>query len=208
MDERRIVHIAGKISLKAMGGIHVAVRDLPDAVQRALKRLRYGRRDIEVIYDSKYSVSTAFEGNRALSVTVDLSTGRISDAQQGSWGGSNPFEDRALDREESFNVPNGSVVIAGEAGGRGNFLRIYVRPGDVDKLMPEPDDDVILTPDEKAALGIVGGIKSSYRAQEFLRHRLGEYGKDNPIIESLAEKGLVKIMAQGIRITTQGRNAR
>jgi len=211
MDERRVALIAGKVSrsLSAARGIHVAVRDLPDSVRRALKGIRYGRRDIEVIYDTKYSVSTAFEGNRALSYTVDLRTGRITNSQAGSWGGSNPYEDRAIDRrDQSFPVPNGSVVIAGEAGGRGNFLRLYVRPEDVDRLMPDAEEDVVLTPDEKAALNIISGIKSSYRAEEFRRQRLGDYSRDNPIIESLADKGLVKIMGSGIRITTKGRNIR
>jgi len=211
VDEKRIARIAGEISrsLLAFGGIHVAVRDLPDSIRRALKRIRYGRRDIEVIYDTKYSVSTAFEGNRALAYTVDLRTGRITDSQRGSWGGPNPYEDRAIDRrDQSFPVPSGSAVIAGEVGGRGNFLRLYVRPDDVDKIMPEPDEDVVLTPDEKEALNIIGGIKSSYRADEFRRHRLGDYHKSNPIIQSLADKGLVKIMGSGIRITTKGRNVR
>jgi hypothetical protein len=110
-------------SLLAYGGIHVSVRDLPDAVYRALKKIGYGRRDIEVIYDTKYSVSAAFENNRALAYTIDLRTGRITDSQIGSWGGSNPWEDRSIDRGEAHPVPSGSVVIAGESGGRGNFLK-------------------------------------------------------------------------------------
>jgi hypothetical protein len=209
MDER-ISRIARGLSrsLLAYGGIHVSVRDLPDAVYRALKKIGYGRRDIEVIYDTKYSVSAAFEINRALAYTIDLRTGRITDSQIGSWGGSNPWEDRSIDRGEAHPVPSGSVVIAGESGGRGNFLRLYIRPEDVGELMPSPDDDIVLTQDEKMALDVIGGIKSGYRSDSFRRKGLGEYSVENPIVESLMEKGLVKSIGGGIRITTQGKNLR
>jgi hypothetical protein len=195
--------------LTALGGKFVDVRALPDGIQRALQTLRYGRRNIEVVPTRTFSVATAFEGNRAVSVTVDIWSGRTSDWQTGSWGGSNPFEDRPIDRPGNIQVPNDSVVIAGETGGRGNFLRVYVRPEDLDMIMPEgKDENIVISDDEKKALGIVGGIKGGYRAEEFRRSRLGEYGPDNPLIKSLASKGLVKVSRTGIQITTLGRNYR
>ena len=207
MIARRLVKIA-KLILSAQGK-YVAVNDLPDGIKMALKKMRFGRRDIQVVPTSSFSVATSFEGNRAVAVTVDIRSGRVTESQQGSWGGPNPYEDKPIDRPAKINVPNKSVIIAGEMGGRGKFLRIYVNPSDLDEvILADEEDEQILTDDEIKALNIIGGIKGGYRASEFERYGLGPYSKTNPTIKSLSDKGMIKFMGAGIRITTLGRNLR
>ena len=194
--------------LIAVRGKQVSIRELPDSIRKALKSLRYGRRDIEVIPANKFRAGGGGEGNRAVSVTVNIKSGRVIDRQTGSWGGSNMFENREIDQPGEQAIPNGAAVIAGSMGGRGNFLSVYVRPNNLDQLLPdEEEDEVDLTSEEKEALEIMG-YKSGYRAEYFSRANLGEYGKDNPVIQSLADKGLVRLMSNGITTTTKGKNAR
>jgi hypothetical protein len=188
-------------------GKYVAVKELPDGIRKVLRSMKFRKRDIEVIPSNSYYAGAGGEGNRAMSVTVNLKSGRITDKQMGSWGGSNMFEDRSIDRGGDKPVPNGSVVIAGSSGGHGTFLSIYVRPSDLEDLMPEGDDEVDLTKDEAKALKIMG-YKSSYRADQFWKDRLGEYDVENPLIESLINKGLVKVQRNGMRLTTKGQNVR
>jgi hypothetical protein len=194
--------------LIAVRGKQVSIRDLPDTIRKALKSLRYGRRDIEVIPSNKFRAGAGFEGNRAVAVVVNIKTGRVIDKQMGSWGGSNMFENREIDQPGDQSIPNGAAVIAGSMGGRGNFLSIYVKPNNLDQLMlTEDEDEVDLTDKEVKALEIMG-YKSGYRADYFFRARLGEYNRDNPIIQSLADKGLVRLMSNGITVTTKGKNVR
>lgn len=47
--------------------------------------------------------------------------------------------------------------------------------------------------EELAILSIMEGIKPSYRAKDMDRAGLGEYNQDNPHIESLIKKGLIKV---------------
>lgn len=208
MNARRLARIAERLFHVAFGGKHVDVRSLPDTIRGALRQLHFGRGNIEVVPAATWSVSTAFEGSRAIAVTVDIRTGRITDTQQGSWGGPNPWEDRLIDKGNASPVPNGSVVIAGESGGRGTFLRIYIQPSDLAMLGASEEEEVLLTPEEKKALEIIGGYVSGGRPDEFRREGIGAYSRDNPLIQSLAEKGLIRVMGSGIQITTKGRNLR
>lgn len=105
-------------------------------------------------------------------------------------------------------MPNGSAVIAGESGGRGTFLRIYIQPSDLGLLGTSEDEEILLTPEEKKALEIIGSYVSGYRSDAFRREGIGAYSRDNPLIQSLAEKGLIRMMGSGIQITTKGRNLR
>lgn len=207
MDKVKIAQELVKLAkgVLSYGGKSVNVGELPVPIQRALKRIGFRRRDIEVIATGKWHGASAFEGNRAVAYFVDLATGVITDSQVGSWGGPNMFVNKPIDRMENQTVPAGSAVIAGESGGRGTFLHLYVRPGDLDELLGE--DDVQLTPDEKKALYAIG-LKSHARRDEFYRHGLGEYGADNHLVQSLEKKGLVQITRTGIRVTTKGINVR
>jgi len=61
---------------------------------------------------------------------------------------------------------------------------------------------------QQKAVDIIGGIKGGYRREYFEKHRLGEYGPNNPLIQGLAKMGLIKVMRNGIQITTKGKNVR
>jgi hypothetical protein len=74
-------------------------------------------------------------------------------------------------------------------------------------LLPQAKGE--LSPQEQKAIDIIGGLISSYRGDAFEREGLGKYGPNNPLIQTLVEKGLLKMNAKGaIVITTEGKNAR
>ena len=186
---------------------HVSVREMPPSVQRALKEVGYHKSDIAVEVASEYTIFyPAGEGRRAFCAVVNLETGQ-SKVLYGSWGGANPYEKpSAVDADDTHRpLPPTAVVINGVEGGT-VYATIRVSPSLMPALLP-PSTEV--TDQEKAALNVIGGIISSYRKQEFQERKLGLYGPTNPLILSLAKKGLVKILGSGgIQITTSGKNVR
>jgi hypothetical protein len=189
--------------------IHVVVRDLPEVLQRALKSVRYNRRDVGVESGSSFTPtegSAGFEGNRGYVIVVDLVGGHFK-THEGAWGGPSPFDQRQVDLDRKPQaIPQNGAVIIGEYGGRGSFAHIRVHPSNLQAILPQPAEEI--EKDERTALGIIRSYKSSGRVDEFRRAQIGAYGPDNPLIRSLAGKGLVKIDSRGsIQITTDGRNA-
>ena len=115
---------------------------------------------------------------------------------------SNPVDLDSTARE----LPEGFAVIKGHTGNK-TFAYVLVHPNNLQKLLPARAD---VTEQEQHALGCFG-LKPAYRQQEFNRYRdrLGVFNKDNPIIQALQAKGLIKINSNGsLQITTQGKNAR
>jgi len=201
--------LEGKVAVSACKkGAHVPVRDLPRVVQQALKSVGYHKTDVELVPSETFTRGggSAFEGNRAYNVFVNLKTNKYQ-SEYGSWGGSNAFEQKGADVDTAKRpLPDGILHIQGEGGGRGNFARIYVNPQTLAPLMPAAEE---VTDEEQKAIRIIDGIKSSYRDDEFRRARLGPYSLNNPIIQSLLSKGMVKTNRAGaIMITTKGKNAR
>lgn len=193
---------------EAFGGTHVPVRELPPTVQRALKDVGYGRRDIEVVAKSTVNLqSMGGDGYRSFTVVLNIETGE-SKTLYGSWGGPNPWSRPnpvdSDDREHTLPV-NGAVIQGHEGGGRPVFATLYINPSNMAALLPAP---VELSREEKKALNIIGGIKPGYRKDEFMRAGLGLYDTQNPYIVSLIKKGLVKLTGTGIQITVDGKNAR
>lgn len=206
---KELVRIAK--DLVAMSGQVVAVNELPRGIQMALQHIPYNRRDIEVRDDDSYSPSMAsasFEGNRGFVNIVDISTGRVEQSDVGSFGGSNPFENSPVDNDSKrYPIQKGKVVILGETGGRGTFVRILARPDDMDLVVTQPLKAIDLIEQEAKALHGIAGIKSGYRQDEFRRKGLGDYNKNNPLIQSLEKKGMIKFTSVGISVTTDGMNA-
>jgi len=192
----------------ARGGTYVPTRELPDFVRKALKEVKYGRRDIEVKPATTYTVSgLSGQGQQAFTIAVNLRTGRYQ-VEYGSWGGPNPFNPgNAVDLDDkSRPVPKDAAVIKGLWGGRPTWAYILVHPDNLVKLIPAGDEPE-LTEKEQAALNIMSGIKSSYRKDEFWRKDLGPYSLDNPIMQSLLDKGLIKTTRAGaMMITLKGKN--
>lgn len=194
-------------SEKAANDMHVQVRELPVFVQRELKNLGYGRRDIRVEAKSTISLlDSGGDGFQGFALVMNLVTGE-SKLYQGSWGGPNPWaKANPVDSDDRQHpIPmNGAVIKGWRGGGRPVYAVLYVNPDNMAALLPAPVD---LTPQEDMALAIIQGLKPGYRGEYFERHDLGVYNAQNPVLKSLVQKGLVKATGAGIQITTEGKNA-
>jgi hypothetical protein len=192
-----------KQSASLFGGFYVDLKDLPKFLRNALADVRYKRRNIEVIPSTSVEVGIpAFEGNRAYVVAVNLGTGQ-SKVVEGDWSGG--MGTSAVDRGGRYAVPSNGAVISGEYGGRGSFARLYVHPDNVAGLI-ETDSTEELSEDEKYALTYIKIFNSQGRKDAFRDKRLGVYGVTNPLVQSLASKGLVKARGRAVVITTKGKN--
>lgn len=191
-------------------GQWVAFKELPDGIQKGLKQIGYRRPDVEVIPSTTYTIGggSPFEGNRSHTVAVNLATGQTK-VETGNWGGRNPFEHKQVDwDEETRQLPPNSAVIKGESGGRGAFARVYIHPSNLAALLPSGDEEELPEIELKALNAIVGLKGGPYRSEAFARHRLGPYHPDNPVIKSLAAKGLIKVQRNGIMATPKGKTVR
>ena len=188
-------------------GQYYDVKDLPDPLARALKAVKYGKKDIRVVPRSNYSVMGAGEdGFREFVVAVNLITGAW-EVEKGSWGGANMFTSNAVDLDARVRPlpPNGAIIKGSEGGGKPVHAVIYIHPDNLADVLPAGTEDP-LTEDENKALQIVEHNRGTYRAEYFNRHGLGVYGRTNPVLLSLAKKGLLKLTGTGVVVTTQGKN--
>lgn len=185
--------------------LHIAVREMPPVLQRALKQVGYGRKDVIVEPSTEVNISgLSGAGRRAFAIAVDLASGRISDVAHGSWGGPNPYETNPLDvRDAKTKVPvNGAVIRGIQGGDRPVYAVVHIHPGSLAKLLPSGGGDV--TEKESHALEIVASRKSSYRKEEFRRLKITQQDLD-----SLVSRGYLKKNKSGaISITTKGKNSR
>lgn len=85
------------------------------------------------------------------------------------------------------------------------FAELLVHPDNLAKFLPS-GESVELTDKEKLALKAIATLTSSGRKDAFGYNRLGQYRPENPLIQSLITKGLVKSVGAGISITTDGKN--
>jgi hypothetical protein len=138
---------------------------------------------------------------------VDLDAGRAI-----PFPTSHPYFDRLPNGERCGKLcmrdlpPNWALVQGGTFCGKPSSITVYLHPSNITKLI---STTVELSDAEQKALGVVASIKSGYRAGEFQKLELGEYGPTNPHIVSLVAKGLVSINRAGsIAVTIAGRNAR
>jgi len=196
----------------AFSGVHVLVKSLPIPLQRALAELKYNRRDIEVAKATTYDMMGAGgDGYRSFCAIVDLKTGR-NQVHWGSWGGSNMFNPtNPVDTDsQRYPLSSGTGVIKGTVGGgKPVYAYLLLHPDDMESIVqPSTGGSVELTPEEKKALSIIGGYISSARRDMFRMEGLGGYSPTNPLIVSLAKKGLIKVTGTGIQVTLEGRNMR
>lgn len=198
---------AGRKTLMATGGQHIEVRDLPPVLQRELRSVGYGRRDIMVEPRDTYSpLGVSGDGYRAFVIAVDLATGQ-SKHLQGNWGGAsvNSGPNQVDSDLRSYPLPFNTAVISGhEGGGHPVWAFIMVHKDNLQKLLPS--GNVEHTEAELVALQIIKSIRSGARAEFFADKGLGPYKNTNPTLQSLASKGLVKLTGAGIQITTAGKN--
>jgi hypothetical protein len=192
------------VPLLRTAGTEVSVRDLPRGLQQGLKAGGHRSPNISVEATMTWNPFMAGgKGTQGYYVTFDITSGRTLDSAQGSWGGANPFNRNEVDDDQKPRpMQQGVAVYKGYSNKPFGWL--YLHPTDFDTYMPkEPVVDV--TDDEKKALYALG-MKSGYRRDEFRRYGLGDYSPTNPIIKSLAAKGLVKITGRGMMRTPAGTN--
>jgi hypothetical protein len=196
-------------SLVTGKSLHIAVKELPKELQKALSQVGFRRQDIEVIAADKYTMFGAgSKGRKDFTMAVNLKTGKTQ-LEEGSWGGANPFVKNPVDSDDKpRRLPPDFAVIKGSSGHGPTWARILVHPTNLANLLPATKDDS-MPKEELAALAIIDGIKGGkYRRDEFAYYKgLGEYGPNNGHIKSLLNKGMVKISKSGgISITTKGKN--
>ena len=187
--------------------MYVQVKDLPPALQSALKSVGYGRADIEVSPADSISMAVASgDGRRAFNVLVNLDTGEYK-THMGSWGGANMFNpSNPTDLDTATRpMPEGACVIQGNSGHTTPYATISVHPSRLARFelaAPVPE----MTNAEKIALCCVKGLKSSGRKKE-----AADYGVEgaawDTAIARLAALGFVTVNKAGaVAITTEGRN--
>jgi len=103
-------------------------------------------------------------------------------------------------------LPANGVIIKGQQCSGSTFAYIYAHPSNIPYL--DSGQETELTEKEFSALNAIVGIKSSYRPDYFMQNRLGPYGPKNPLLLTLAEKGLIRITGAGIQATTEGKNVK
>lgn len=184
----------------------INVNDLPKIVQTELKNKSFFRKDIHVEPATQFTPQGAGgRGVRCYTTVIDLSSNKVLINKMGSWGGANIFnQSNSVDLNSNlYPLPINHVVIKGQCG-YNNYASILVHPDTILKYIEAPI--IPLTDLEIKALYIIRSIKAGYRKEEFIRHGIGEYNKNNPLIISLKDKGFIMVNGRGIQVTTEGKN--
>lgn len=180
--------------------VEVAVKELPDAIRKALKEVGYRSRDIGVVPQATVSLNPyAGDGERGFAVLVNLSTG-ASKLVRGDWGGSSPVGGPSIDQDRGDHpLPRDGVAIVGSSGGRGTYATIYVHPDSVVPLLP---GDVEMSEREASILRSMG-YTSSYRKELFADMKVQQSE-----VDALVKRGWIAMNKAGaLSLTTAGKNA-
>jgi hypothetical protein len=186
---------------------YVSTSDLPDSLRAALRELGYHRPDVAVeVHEnaSRHDVSGA--GYRAYCCVVDLATGRRR-IERGSWGGPNPYQAPAVDRDQAaYAIPAGAAVINGREGGAQPVsATITISPANAAALLPAAAD---ISRREAWILYCYKALTSAGRKREFEEGGAGGRPPSEAELDALAERGLLKRAKNGrTSITTAGKNA-
>lgn len=185
--------------------MHVIVKELPSSIRNALHSLGYHKKDIDVEVGESFRAPFAYgAGHRGQVVVVNLATGE-SRYEAGSWGGGNPFEQRAVDEPSGVSpLPPGFVALT---SGHTKIWHLHVNPANAAGLLPSAEAaDISIR--ELWILWAHKGLTSAGRKDEFHRHGRDMGGAPKPDeLQRLSAKKLLKINAAGAsQITTDGRN--
>jgi hypothetical protein len=192
------------------------VTDLPELVQRELKGVGYGRKDIDITASETASAfSSSGRGLRGFCIIIDLSKGDVKH-MQGSWGGANMFNPtNQVDLDsKSYVIPENVIVINGSSGdGNPVYARLTVAPSNIAKFLPTKSE---LTERQATILYTYKGLNSRGRKDYWDRVSFssgfnGEAIMPKPSegeLDELAGMGLLKRSKSGAtQITTDGKNA-
>lgn len=190
---------------KRRNPLHTRVRDLPASLQAALRDVGYGKAAIELRGSDTFTYQQiADDGEKAFTMVVNMATGDNL-VEWGTWGSGSGTNRVDADRSRHPIPVNGAVVQGVTGRGHPVYATITVHPSNLTTMLQAP---VELSPQTQLALDIVGGYTSKGRIDEFEYRKLGKYGPANPLVQELAAKGLVKITASGVQVTTEGKSAR
>jgi len=185
-----------------MRRIFVANKSLPPVVVTAMRNQGLCRDGIDVIVSPTAYPAVGGKGRRTFMVGINLISG-ASKSFQGSWGGTNAFEQKAADYAEVPVLPD-TVVLTGSNGGRGRtFGQLYIHPANAPAMILSSSDRI----SDGAAIVLekMIGLKSSYRAEELRRYGI-TYSVSAPEVMELLAKGLAKANKRGsLRVTTEGK---
>jgi hypothetical protein len=180
---------------------YISVSELPEILQKALKSVGYGRKDIQVDVQEVFCPRPpSGDGMRGFLVAVNLETEEYQ-TTMGCWGGSNAFNTTIDDAPNSVDVPANIAFVRGsEGGGRPVYATIVVGPTNVNPtLLPTT---ATVSDREAEILGAFKSFKSAYRKEWLAEHKVTQEE-----IESLVERQLIKRNKRGaMSITTEGKN--
>lgn len=180
--------------------IHVPVNELPDSLRSALKRVRYGSRDIGVVAQERVEPNPyAAEGQKGFVLVIDIASGRSRDLE-GSWGGASPNGPSEIDfANRPVPIPEGGAVIIGTEGYPQTMATIYVHPKTIAAMLPPAAET---TEREQTILRTIRSLNSAGRKEVFGRERVMPAE-----IDALVARGLLsKTKAGAVSITTAGKN--
>jgi len=180
--------------------IHVPVKELPDSLRSALKRVKYGSRDIGVVAQDKVEPNPyAAEGQKGFVLVIDIASGRSRDLE-GSWGGASYNGPQEIDfANRPVPIPEGGAVIIGTEGWPQTMASIYVHPKTIAAMLPPAAET---TEREQTILRTIRSLNSAGRKEVFGREKVTPAE-----IDALVARGLLsKTKAGAVSITTAGKN--
>lgn len=186
----------------------VTIKELPDGIQKALKRLGYGRRDITVRAATTYHTGGgADDGSRAVLAIIQIASGQ-SESFLGGWGGGNAFSKPGVADQETRNpTTKGTAIFNGVQSSGPLWGYLTLHPDDYTGLDGGSDaEHAELTDKEELALRSIVGLNSKGRETEFRHYGLGTYSPKNPYVIALVAKGLIKFKGNGIVELPAARN--
>jgi hypothetical protein len=186
--------------------MHAEVKSLSPHLRDALKSVRYGAADIEVIPAESIEVMVAGgDGMRGFVIGLNLATGERK-GLSGSWGGANMFTANPIDSSpEQLAIPPNGCVIKGTTGYPRTFAWIYAHPQAMGRYLASGAPDEELTDGEQQAIYCFAAIKGG----EYRRDEMRRRGVTTATVDGLVQRGYLKRNRAGATaITTKGKNAR
>ena len=184
--------------------IHLPAGDVPAIFKRAYPDYRGRTWKVCVATEVELTGNYWSGGSRSTYRGLDLATGKVFNPAHDEYG--NPFT--CPDVPTVTLSPGVAIVSHSIYCGKDHGLTIYAHPDNVQKLLPAPTD---LSEDERRALDLICSTRGGEcRRKEWDDYRRlpGKYSAANPLIVSLADKGLVKVNKAGaVAVTLDGRNA-
>lgn len=178
------------------------VKELPEAIQRALSSIGYHSSDVKIEVKDKVSPQVSGgAGQRGVFVMVDLVNNKIKTIQ-GSWGGANMFNPGNIvdNCDQPIMLNDGIVAISGSTGNK-TFATLYVSSANVVKTLPVAN----ITPRQRWILYTMLAYNSAGRKREYEHVAKGPTEEE---FATLKQLGFITIAKNGaMKITTNGKNA-